>query len=151
MELSYQTPPTRASGERRVYAALLKVLIAYFLLSSVTLPFVPHLWLGELPVLALIQSPKLMPAHWLRTDVVMPAIRRLGLSRGSFSPDYSMAGPYALAITYLLPLAALVAVVWLRTRIDRPFPRLTLLLLAVAALDCLLTLLLSDTRSLTIY
>jgi hypothetical protein len=37
----------------------------------------------------------------------MVAIQHLGLSRGSFSPDYILARPYALAIAYLIPLSIL--------------------------------------------
>jgi hypothetical protein len=152
MEIQYQNPGTEpAPAERRVYALFLKILIAYFATCSLTIPFVNRLWLGELPLLAVIQLPKLLPAKWVRIGVVMPAIRRLGLSRGSFSPDYIMARPYALAITYLVPLIVVVAVVGLRTRMTRPFARLIAILLALAAVDYALTLLLADAAGLTMY
>src|SRR5262245_60626594 len=74
-----------------------KVFVLYFVISMATLPFIDALWLSELPVLAVPQLPKLLIAGWFRTGVVMPAISGLGLSSGSYSPDYIMARPYALA------------------------------------------------------
>ncbi|MCC7145917.1 MAG: hypothetical protein IT443_05685 [Phycisphaeraceae bacterium] len=82
--------------------------MAYCVISILTLPFLNSLWLGELPVLALIQVPKVEPAHFAREKIVMPAIRALGLSGGSFSPDYIAARPYGLLLVYLVPAAAVV-------------------------------------------
>src|SRR6185503_21078749 len=84
--------------ERSVFIRGLWVFIGYCGLSCLTLPFIGKFWLGELPVLATLQLPKIAVAGWLRTHVVMEAIQWLGLSKGSFSPDYILARPYALAI-----------------------------------------------------
>ena len=151
MDLDYQNPAARpAPAEHTVYSTLLKLLAAYFVISSLTVPFIGEWWLGSIPPLALIQVPKIEPAHWLRTDAVMPANRRLGYSRGSFSPDYGTARPYALAIVYIVPFA-LAALVWLRTRPDRRFRPLILVTLVLAVADYVMTLIFADGRSLTIY
>ncbi|MEN6365628.1 MAG: hypothetical protein ABFC88_02305 [Thermoguttaceae bacterium] len=112
--------PTDVSIEQRtathwhIDMALVWLLIGYFALCSVTIPFINAWWLGELPVLAVIQLPKIVFAGWLRTEVVMKAIQLLELSHGSSSPDYSMARPYGLALAYLLPLGIVLSVFWLR-------------------------------------
>jgi hypothetical protein len=98
-----------------------------------------------------VQLPKIEYADWLRSGLVMQAIRNLGLSRGSFSPDYILARPYGLAIAYLFPLTVFVAVVWMRTWMSKPYGRLTVMLLAVAAIDFVATLYFANQRYLTIY
>ena len=151
MELDYQKPADRrVPAEHTVYSTLLNLLAAYFVLSSLTLPFIGEWWLGSIPPFALIQVPKTEPADWLRTDAVMPAIRRLGVSRGSFSPDYTLARPYALAIVYVVPFAP-AAVVWFRTRPARRFRRLILVVLVLGVVDYAMTLVFAESRSLTIY
>lgn len=130
---------------------LLKLSVAYCVLSLATLPFLGAIWLGELPVLVVPQLPKLWLAGWLRTEVVMPAIAALGLSAGSFSPDYALARPYALAAAYLIAVGAIVALAWARTRLARPYGRWAALLGLVAACDGLLTLVFAQRPGLTVY
>jgi hypothetical protein len=86
----------------------IKILMAYCLVSIATLPFLNWLWLGELPVLAVVQAPKLGPATIARKQIVMPLIGMLGLSKGSFSPDYIMARPYGLLLVYLVPAGIII-------------------------------------------
>ena len=151
MELDYQKPADlRVPAEHTVYSTLLRLLAAYFVISSLTLPFIGRWWLGSIPALALIQVPKIEPAAWLRADAVIPAIRHLGLSRGSYSPDYTLARPYALAIVYTVPFA-LAALVWLRTRPAHRFRWLIVVMLVLAAVDYAMTLIFAEGRSLTIY
>jgi hypothetical protein len=128
-----------------------KGLALYFAISIVTLPFVDALWLSDLPLLAIVQVPKLTIAGWLRTDVVMPVTSVLGLSAGSFSPDFIMARPYALALAYLIPVAVLLATGCVGKRMVRPYPLWSCVLLGAAVLDCLLTLRMSATPGLTLY
>src|SRR5690349_13927469 len=100
--------PIRAESNQRedkgIFTKVLWCFVGYCAISCLTLPFISRLWLGELPVLAVIQFPKLAIAGWLRTHVVMEAITFLGFSSGSFSPDYMLARPYALAIVHLIPM-----------------------------------------------
>jgi hypothetical protein len=135
----YESPSTAAvvqQGARGLFIGrIMRLMIAYLSLSIVTLPFVDELWFGEMPVLALFQFPKLNAALWLRRHVVMPVIGAIGLSQGSFSPDWSLAGPYALAITYLLPLGLILAIVWWRTRMSPPDGRIALMLAVVCLVD----------------
>ena len=129
----------------------LQALTAYFVASSLTLPFLSALWLGSVPLLALVQLPKTMFAGWLRTDVVMPTIAALGVSRGSFSPDYMMARPYALAAAYLLLLGLVFILLRVGTRATRSRRRWGRITLLAAAVDFALTLFFADGRALTVY
>ena len=137
-------------SEERFYRSLPNILTGYYVTCSLTLPFVDDLWFGEIPPLALVQLPKLDFAAALRSGVVMEAIRRLGYSRGSFSPDYATARPYALAIAYLVPLALVVVPVGLRTRFVRPIGGRVALLLVAAAVDYGVTLAYATQRSFSI-
>ncbi len=80
-------------SEARFYLVLLKCLIGYGLVCMATIPFMNRFWLGEIPVLALIPLPKITFADWLRTGVVMEAIKALGLSRGRSLPTTPWHGP----------------------------------------------------------
>src|SRR5262245_26752258 len=87
---------------RRLFIGVLWFFAGYWILSCLTLPFVGRFWWGEIPVLGIIQVPKLLVAGWLRVHVVMKGVTLLGFSSGSFSPDYILARPYALIIAYLI-------------------------------------------------
>jgi hypothetical protein len=62
-----------------------------------------------------------------------------------------MARPYGLALAYLVPVVALLAVTWRRRRMAQPYRFWSCLLLCVAVLDYLLTLRLTHTPGLTLY
>jgi hypothetical protein len=75
MGLSLQ--PRSENGLRTragLFAGVLWFFIGYFTLTCLTLPFAGRVWWGEIPVLALIQIPKIAAAEWLRTHVVMELI-----------------------------------------------------------------------------
>ena len=140
-----------SESEERFYRSILVIMILYCIVCSLTLPFVNALWLGEIPPLAIVQLPKIQLADWLRSGLVMRAIEALGYSRGSFSPDYIRARPYALAIAYLIPLGLVIVPTWLRTHLARPFRKLILRLLFVAAIDYGVTLFFGSQRFITRY
>jgi hypothetical protein len=150
-----QVPQEKAKSEspkRDAFVTVLLCLTGYCVISSFTLPFINSIWLGELPLLALIQLPKLIVAGWLRKDVVMEAIHVLGLSKGSFSPDFVLARPYALAIAYLVPLILIAVISWWKYRSLSPRRRPVLAgLFVAAAIDFVVTLIFADGRYLTIY
>jgi len=139
-------------SDRGIFTKVLWGLVGYCALSCLTLPFISRWWLGELPVLAVIQLPKIAVAGWLRTHVVMEVITWLGLSAGSFSPDYILARPYALAVVYLIPMV-IVGVVGLYPlqRMASARGLVTAIFLVAATLDYVFTLIFADGRSLTIY
>ena len=145
-------PPAHPSARPDRWVRCQQLLLGWCLLSIVTLPFIPFLWLSELPVLVLIQLPKLTLANWLRLHVVMPAIKVFGYSSGNFSPDFILARPYALAIAYLIALVPLVAITgWHARKTGRRPGWLTFFLLVAILIDYLATLAFGHTRSLTIY
>jgi hypothetical protein len=143
---------TDLPGKRNIFNGVLWTAIAYCCVSCLTLPFINAIWLGELPLLAVIQIPKILFAGWLRTGVVMKVIDVFGLSRGSFSPDYILARPYALAIAYLVPMIV-IGIIALRRW--KPADSRRGLLLAgffvAAIVDYVCTLLFAEGRGLTIY
>jgi hypothetical protein len=117
IDVDYQAGAVRRRWtEGDYYALLIKAMIVYLVVSMATLPFIDTLWLGEVPLLALPQVPKTELANWLRRHVVMPAIKGMGVSRGSFSPDWGLARPYALAAAYLMALGPGLIIVWVRAR-----------------------------------
>lgn len=120
-------------------------------LSIVTLPFIDWVWLGEIPLLALIQSPKLTVAHWCRSEMVMPAIKSLGFSHGSFSPDYTLARPYGLLLTYAIPVVLAGASLLLPGCCGDRSRRLVLWLLLALAVDAVCTWFLTAQRGLSLY
>jgi len=151
-QLDYQSPSSRPPWtEGDVYLFFIKGMLIYFLLSSLTLPFLNAIWLGELPLLAVPQIPKIQFAHWLARHIGMPMIQSLGLSRGSFSPDYGLVKPYALIAAYSIPLALLLLITTLRTRLARPLWIWALLLLIAAITDFYLTLHFKDRPGLNLY
>jgi hypothetical protein len=131
--------------------AVLKCSVLYGIMSMLSLPFLNSLWFGEIPVVTVVQVPKITFAIWLRNVMVMDLMTPLGLSRGSFSPDWTAARPYALAVAYLVPLTILLAVVWRRTRFAPPIRVWIWMLLLVAFADFLMTLRFANGPGLTIY
>ncbi len=84
-----------------------KVLCIYFGLGILTLPFLDMLWCGEIPLLAILHLPILIPANFIRRQMTL-LVLRLNLKTGpffSFSPAWGFFGPYALLIVLLIPLA----------------------------------------------
>lgn len=133
------------------HIVLLKAGIAYCLLSIITLPWVGSVWLGEIPLLALIQVPKLFVADWFRSDVVMGAIKVFGFSKGSFSPDYIMARPYGLGLACSIPLILVSLSLLLPACSSSRHRRLALIFFAVLIVDGMSTCVFADRRSLSLY
>lgn len=79
-----------------IYAVVLGTVI-----SILTLPFIAKVWLGELPILAAYQLPKVGMANWLTDALVIPFMKSIGVDQGSRSPNLIVAQPYAMALTYL--------------------------------------------------
>jgi hypothetical protein len=141
----------RSSTLARWHLRGLKIGIGYCLASIATLPFVNAIWIGELPVLALIQVPKTLVAHWLRKEVVMEAIKVLGLSKGSFSPDYIMARPYGLGLAYSIPMILVALSLLIPACSTRRHWWWAGLFLALLMVDGVVTYFLADRRSPTLY
>src|SRR5580765_7823280 len=122
--------------DRREWIArsLLKLLVAYFVISSLTLPFVDRLWLGEMALLALIQLPKVVLARWCQHEWVIRGMHIAGLSTGSMSPDLIASRPWGLLLAYVIALGPVFSVIWYRTRLKKPYDRITLILAAVAVI-----------------
>jgi hypothetical protein len=131
-------PPTRGS----LFVRILWFAIGYCALSSLTVPFVDRVWVAEVPVLYLIQLPKVATASAMCTSVVMNIC---SFSRGSFSADYSMARPYGLAIVYLVPMVIVGFIALRRSRFKvKKIGLLTLAFFFAAIMDYVLTLVVAN-------
>ena len=150
LALDYQTA---AKKRRRLGLGewTLLAITGYFVASSLTLPLLDALWLGELPLLAIVQVPKMELARWLQSDVVRPTMAALGLSQGSPSRDHFMTRPLALAIVYVLVLGPVLTVLWRSGRMTRSSRFWACIVLLAAAIDFVLTLRLAGGPGLTIY
>lgn len=82
-----------------------KVLCIYFGLGILTLPFLNSLWYGDLPLLAILHLPVLIPAKFIRRQMTLMALKLKIKPLFSFSPAWRFFGPYALLIVLLIPLA----------------------------------------------
>jgi hypothetical protein len=151
MTLDYQSAEATRRRPVDFVTGSLRLLAAYFVISICTLPFLNKLWAGDVPLLALIQVPKVLFAGWVRTDVVMRAMRGLGLSRGSFSPDHVVARPYALAIAYLVVLGIVFAPLWARRRRTPIRRRWAWIVVGAAAVDFAFTLWFAGRSGITVY
>jgi hypothetical protein len=143
-----QTPPTLVA---RLHLIGLKAGIAYCAVSIATIPFAGAIWIGELPLLAVIQLPKITVAGWLRQHVVMEAIKSLGFSKGSFSPDYIMARPFGLGLAYSIPIIIVSLSLLIPACSSWRHRRLALVFFACLMVDCLFTYLFANRRSLSLY
>jgi len=113
----------------------LQVASAYLVLSTLTLPFMNAVWLGDLALFAVIQLPKIFFVAWLRMSAVMKAA----------------AWPYSLVLGYIVPSTIFTALMWWRTRLVRPYGRWVLILLGLCLLDFLVTLAFANRPSLSIF
>jgi hypothetical protein len=121
----------------------------YYLLSALSLPLVNKIWFGEVPPLSIIQLPKSFlksVAH----DVLMSAMNGLGLSRGSFSPDYMATHGWAMGIMTVAPALLLVLVLARLRRLPNK-RRLILAVLVCAVMDAVVTFLFDNVSSLKLF
>jgi len=127
-----------------------RCVCAYYLVSALTLPFVNKVWLGEAPLLALIQMPKSFIKSVVQYECLLPFIHWAGWSRGSASPDYIMTQDWAMGIMVSVPAICFLILLLL----VRPFPhhwRLIAAVIICALLDGIVTLWFDSTSSLKIY
>lgn len=109
----------------------------YYVTSATTLPLVNSFWTGEIAPLALVQLPKAVLKSVVH-DFLLAEVQRLGLSRGSASPDYIMTHGWSMGIMLIVPALLLTAVLLLAPRV--PHRRLLIgILLGAAAFDAAVT------------
>jgi hypothetical protein len=150
IEAAFPTPPP-AFSVSWWQLTVLKIGMAYCIISIPTLPLMNALWWGEIPLLALIQLPKVAVASWLREHVVMEMIKMLGWSKGSFSPDYIMARPYGLGLTYSIPLILVSLSLLLPGCTAGQHRRWTLIFFAALLVDGVFTYFFASRRSFSLY
>src|SRR4051812_42745333 len=72
----------------RVWSRLLVILAGYYVVAALTLPFAGAVWIGELPVLAVLQLPKLLVAELIRKPLAAQYAKEEPPKHRSFSPHY---------------------------------------------------------------
>lgn len=121
----------------------------YYVTSATTLPLVDLVWFGEIPPLAVVQLPKAVIKSVVH-DFLLAEVQRLGLSRGSRSPDYIMTHGWAMGIMLIVPALLLTAVLLLAPRV--PYRRVLIgILLSAAAFDAMVTWWFDNTFSLKLF
>lgn len=136
-------------GESWLFRGVIAVLVLYYLISIITLPFADDFWVGEIPVLALPQIPKSMAFTFIRQTLIS-LMHVLGWSRGSASPDAIAATPWAFGILFVTPalLVLLLAATFRRVWHHR---RWLAVLLLLAFADSVVTLWFEWTSRLSIF
>ena len=110
---------------------------SYYAISALTLPFADAIRLGELPPLALIQLPKSFVKSLVH-GILMSVVNALGISRGSFSPDYIATHDWAMGVMTAAPALLLVAVFMLVRRVLHR-RKLIAMVLICASIDAIVT------------
>lgn len=146
--------PVATQGKRRLtwswmLAGMMWLVGGYCLLSALTLPFAPSVWLGELPVLALLQLPK-MAIHDGAQSLLMQLRTALGWSSGSPSPDMIATQPYAMAMMVTLPALVLLAAAAV-SRSLWSVRRSAVFLAAAASLDAVVSIWFEQTSRLSLF
>jgi len=121
----------------------------YYVVSALTLPFVNKLWCGELAPLAICQLPKSFLKSVIH-QVLMTMVNSFGLSRGSFSPDYSATHGWAMGIMAAVPALSLIITLLLICSLP-PRPRLIAALRICASIDAVVTLWFDNVSNLKLY
>lgn len=138
-------------GNQQTALRVLRLLTFYGILSLTTLPLKNAWWIGEMPMFVLPQTPKTQLANELRRTMVTHLLGPMGLSRGSFSPDWTLVRPYALALVYLVPLIVWMLLIARRTGINSPYCYWILVVLLLALADYLTTLTFANGPGLSFY
>ena len=140
---------SHAQRQTRWHARLAVCACVYYVASAVTLPFANKLWVGEAPILALLQLPKSFLKSVIH-DALLYAVHSLGWSRGSASPDYGMTHPWAMIGMLTIP-ALLVACVIFVSQSDRKRTPVLVAVVTCAAIDTIVTLWFDSSFSLKLY
>ncbi len=87
-------------------ATTILLLAGYYAVSAATLPFADSVWIGEIPVLAVWQLPKVV-LHGYAQTFFLWMLSVMGWSAGSPSPDRIATQPYAMTAMVVLPALGL--------------------------------------------
>jgi hypothetical protein len=150
-ESSDATHATVASGGAAPRWPVMLVACAaiYYLLSALTLPIVNKLWFGELPLFGIVQLPKSFLKSIVH-DALMFVMNGVGLSRGSFSPDYIATHGLAMVVMTTAPALLLIVVLKLFRRLPHR-GRLIAVVFVCATIDAVVTLWFDAVSSLKLY
>lgn len=122
---------------------------AYYATSALTIPFANKIWIGEFPLLALVQIPKAFLKTWVHKGL-LATLHACGWSYGSFSPDFGATHGWAMLIMLTLP-AFLFAVVLCRARDIEFRYRWAGLVLLLATIDGIVTMWFDSTSNFKIF
>ena len=109
----------------------------YYAGSALTLPFVNTIWLGEVPPLAVMQLPKSFLKSVVH-EILMSVVNVLGMSQGSFSPDYGATHNWAMGVMTAVPALLLSSMFMLLRHVSHR-RRLIAMILICATIDAIVT------------
>lgn len=138
---------------RHILTAGTGLVIAYYALSFTTLPWADDVWLGEMPLLAIPQLPK-MHLKSILQDGLIALLPLFGLDAGSPSPNSIRTHPWAMGLMVAGPpllVAGLLVLTGRGARGGRRRGALIGALLAVALVDGLVTFWFDSTSRLTLF
>ncbi len=138
------TPPWR-----RWPAIVAVCASSYYAISALTLPFANDIWFGELAPFAVIQLPKSFLKSIVH-DVLMSVVGALGISQGSFSPDYIATHGWALGIMAAAPALLLVALLMVVRRVSHR-RKLLAMVVTLASIDAMVTFWFDNASNLKLY
>lgn len=137
----YESPSDINASKTRPRIRLDRTTLAccgYYLLSALSLPFASKIWLGEVPVFALFQMPKIFLKSVVH-DALTFGVNALGWSKGSPSLDYSMIHSWAMIGMLTLPVIALLGLN-VAFRSEKARTAKTVVILTCAGIDAAVTL-----------
>jgi hypothetical protein len=127
------------------------IVITYYTTSILTLPFANDWWIGEMPVFAIVQIPKIKLMSVFHNALVS-LLPTLGLASGSASPDLILTHPWALGLTVTLPALTLFCSITLLRRVARRrILIITVFAFAFACIDAAVTFWFDSTSRLSLF
>tara|TARA_R100000789_G_C3005279_1_gene149884 strand:+ start:408 stop:893 length:486 start_codon:yes stop_codon:yes gene_type:complete len=130
--------PTQRLSTHRWLNWLIGSACVFYILSAITLPFANKVWIGEIPILGLLQLPKAFLKSVIH-DALLIAVQQFGWSAGSQSPDYIMTHLWAMIIMTVGPaLILLITLLYFGT--ERRWVLPLIALISCATIDAVVTL-----------
>ena len=125
------------------------MVILYYAISVVTLPFADDVWFGEAPLLAVLQLPKMYVNSTIQ-GALIAMLPSVGWESGSVSPDRMLTDSWALGATVVIPpLIVICALMLIRSS---PRRRLLVgLVVVIAAMDAAVTCWFDSTSRLSLF
>ncbi len=131
------------------HAILLSTVSFYYLVSTISLPFINVAWISDIPILGIVQLPKMFLKSILQGGL-MSAMNYSGLSRGSYSPDYLDVHGWAMGMMMTAPAFLVSFFLLLRGQFSIRQKQIVVLLVMTIS-DAVVTICIDQFSSLSVY